>query len=46
MEELLAARGVDVSCETIRCRAGKFDLAIAANIRHSRPSPGLRLASR
>jgi len=32
VEELLAARGVDVSYETVRCWAEKFGLAIAANI--------------
>ncbi len=40
VEELLAARGVDVSYETVRCWAEKFGLAIAANIRQSRPRPG------
>jgi hypothetical protein len=40
VEELLAARGVDVSYETVWCWAEKFGLAIAANIRQSRPRPG------
>ncbi len=36
VEELLAARGFDVSYETIRCWANKFGPAIAANIRQRR----------
>jgi len=40
MEELLAARGIDVSYETVRCWAEKFGLVIVANIRQSRPRPG------
>ncbi len=37
VEELLAARGVDVTYETIRCWTTKFGTAIAANIRRARP---------
>ena len=40
VEEVLAARGIDVSYETVRCWADKFGRAIAANIRRSRPRPG------
>ncbi len=40
VEDILAERGIDVSYETARCWAEKFGLAIAANIRHSRPRPG------
>lgn len=36
VEELLAARGIDVSYETVRCWANKFGPAIAANIRRAR----------
>lgn len=36
VEELLAARGVDVTYETIRCWTTKFGTAIAANIRRAR----------
>ncbi len=39
VEELLAERGVDVSCETIRRWFLKFGPSIAANIRRSRPRP-------
>ena len=39
VEEVLAERGVDVSCETVRCWAEKFRWAIAGNIRRSRPRP-------
>ena len=35
VEELLAARGVDVTYETIRCWTTKFGTAIAANIRRA-----------
>jgi putative transposase len=38
VEELLAARGIDVSYETIRCWTNKFGPAIAANIRQRRGS--------
>jgi len=40
VEDILAERGIDVSYETVRCWAEKFGLAIAANIRQSRPRPG------
>jgi putative transposase len=36
VEDLLAERGIDVSYETVRCWANKFDPAIAANIRKAR----------
>ena len=41
VEELMAARGVEVSYETIRCWTIKFGPAIARNLRraHPRPSP-------
>jgi putative transposase len=39
VEELLAERGVDASYETVRRWVLKFGLAIAANIRRSRPRP-------
>ena len=39
VEELLAERGVDASYETVRRWSLKFGLAIAANIRRSRPRP-------
>jgi putative transposase len=39
VEELLAERSVDASYETVRRWVLKFGLAIAANIRRSRPRP-------
>ena len=39
VEEMMAARGVEVSYETIRCWALKFGQAFACNLRRSRPSP-------
>ncbi len=36
VEVLLAERGIDVTCETVRCWANKFGPAIAANIRKAR----------
>ena len=36
VEDLLAERGIDVSCETVRCWANKFGPTIAANIRRAR----------
>jgi len=39
VEELLAERGIDASYETVRHWVLKFGLAIAANIRRSRPQP-------
>lgn len=36
VEDLLAERGVDVTCETVRCWANKFGPAIATNIRRRR----------
>ena len=37
VEKMLAERGIEVSCETIRCWANKFGPAIAANVRRARP---------
>lgn len=37
VEELMAARGVDVSYETIRCWTIKFGPAIARNLRRAHP---------
>lgn len=37
VEDLLAERGIDVTCETIRCWTTKFGTAIAANIRRAGP---------
>ena len=39
VEELLAERGIDASCETVRRWFLKFGPSIAANIRRSRPRP-------
>ena len=39
VEEMLAERGLDVSCETIRRWFLKFGLAISANFRRTRPAP-------
>ena len=39
VEELLAERGLDVSCETIRRWVLKFGLQFARNLRASRPRP-------
>ena len=39
VEELLAARGIDVSYETIRCWTLKFGRLYAHNLRRSRPTP-------
>jgi transposase-like protein len=39
IEELLSERGVDASYETVRRWVLKYGLAIAANIRRSRPRP-------
>lgn len=39
VEELLAARGVDVSYETIRCWTVKFGLQIARRLNWRRPAP-------
>lgn len=36
VEYLLAERGIDVTCETVRCWANKFGPAISANIRKAR----------
>ena len=40
VEELLAARGIDVTYETVRCWAETFGLAIAKRIRSSVPGRG------
>jgi transposase-like protein len=39
VEELMAARGVEVSYETIRCWTLKFGRLYAQNLRRSRPKP-------
>lgn len=36
VEEMLAERGIDTTCKTVRCWASKFGPAIAANIRKRR----------
>lgn len=45
VEEVLAQRRIDVSCETIHCRTLKFGPKIAANLRRRKlpPSPRWRL---
>ena len=40
--ELLAQRGIEVSCETIRCWTLKFGPLIAANLRRRRAAPSGR----
>jgi putative transposase len=42
VEELLAARGLDISYETVRRWVLKFGLAIARRLRQGRPRPGDR----
>lgn len=42
VEELLAARGIDVSYETIRCWTIKFGPQIARRLKRLRPSPSPR----
>lgn len=42
VEELLAARGIDVSYETIRCWTIKFGPQIAGRLKRLRPSPSPR----
>ncbi|GAW41178.1 Integrase core domain protein [Brevundimonas sp. SH203] len=42
VEELLAARGIDVSYETIRCWTIKFGPQIAKRLKRLRPSPSPR----
>jgi transposase-like protein len=39
VEEMLAARGIEVSYETIRCWTKKFGPQFAHNLRRSRPKP-------
>ena len=48
VEELMAARGVEVSCETIRCWTIKLGPVIARTLRraHPLPSPRWRLDER
>lgn len=43
VEELLAARGIDVSYATIRCWTIKFGPQIARRLKRLRPSPVVRL---
>lgn len=40
---MLAASGVDVSYETIRCWTNKFGPQIARNLKSKRPAPRWRL---
>ena len=40
--EMLAARGIDVSYETIRCWTTKFDPQIARNLKRKRLAPSPR----
>jgi len=42
VEEMLAARGIDVSYETIRCWTIKFGPQIARNLKRKRPPPSPR----
>src|SRR5499427_6215371 len=42
VEELLAQRGLDISCETVRRRVLKFGPAIARRLRQRRPRPSDR----
>jgi putative transposase len=42
VEDLLAGRGIDVSCETVRRWALKFGLAYARRLRWVRPRPNFR----
>lgn len=42
VEEMLAARGVEVSYETIRCWTIKFGPQIARNLKRKRPAPSPR----
>ena len=42
VEEMLAARGIDVSYETIRCWTIKFGPQIARNLKRRRPAPSPR----
>ena len=42
VEKLMAARGVEVSFETIRCRTIKFGPVIARNLRRAHPLPSPR----
>ncbi len=42
VEEMLAARGIDVSYETIRCWTIKFGPQIARNLKRKRPAPSPR----
>jgi len=42
VEEMLAERGIETSCETIRCWTLKFGRLFAKNLRRSRPEPTRR----
>jgi putative transposase len=42
IEEILAERGIDVSCGTIHCRTIKFGPLIAWNLKRKRPPPSVR----
>ena len=39
VEDLMAGRGIGVSCETIRCWTWKFGRLFAGNLRRTRPGP-------
>ena len=39
VEDLLAERGLDISCESVRRWFLKFGAPIARNLRHTRPIP-------
>jgi putative transposase len=39
VEDLLAERGIDVSCETVRRWVRKFEPLYAKRLRHSHPKP-------
>ena len=45
VKEILAERGIDVSCETVRCWAEKFGGGHCGQHSPIAPSPGLGLAS-
>ena len=42
VEELLAERGLDISCETVRCWVLKFGPVIGRRLRRCRPRPSNR----
>ena len=46
VEELLAARGLDISCESVRSWVLKFGPIIARRLRQVRPRPSVRWRTR